>query len=56
MALDPYIADCLRVIREGRFDNTYKPVWALAIIDAASADPSRTSVSMMEIAERFLPY
>ena len=55
MAVDPYIQDFLRIIREFRFDNTYKLVWGKAIVSLCSEGRSGY-IKLSEIAEKIIPH
>jgi len=50
------INELLNLIRYGRTDNSYKMIWARAIVDLASDDPERESMSLIEIAEKVFSY
>lgn len=50
------IKELLSLIRHGRTDNSYKMVWAKAIVDLATNDPERESILLTEIAEKVLSY
>ena len=54
MAVEPYIQDFLRIIREFRYDNTYKLVWGKAIVSLCSEGRSGP-VQLTEIAEKIIP-
>jgi hypothetical protein len=54
VAVDPYIQDFLKVIREFRYDNTYKLVWAKSIISLCSEGKSG-QIKLSEIAEKIIP-
>lgn len=56
MAAPVTIQEFLRLVRHGRIDNSYKMVWAKAIVDLATEDPNRTSIPLDAIAERVISY
>lgn len=50
------IKELLNLIRYGRTDNSYKMIWAKAIVDLASNEPERESIPLTEIAEKVFSY
>ena len=54
MAVEPYIQNFLKVIREFRYDNTYKLVWAKSICSLCSEGKSG-QIKLIEIAEKIIP-
>ena len=54
MAIEPYIKDFLEVIRELKYDNTYKLVWAKSICSLCSEGKSG-SIKLSVIAEKIIP-
>lgn len=56
MALPENIRDFLYLIREGRVDNSYKMVWAKAIVDLCTERPERTDIPLTQVAKKVFGY
>ncbi|RKZ99734.1 MAG: hypothetical protein DRQ47_10570 [Gammaproteobacteria bacterium] len=56
MAPPEIIEQLLTVIRHGRIDNSYKMVWAKAIVDLSDEDPDRKAIPLSEIADKVIGY
>ena len=50
------VNEFLDLVRHGRVDNTYKMVWAKAILDLAIEDPNRTTILLDDISEKVISY
>ena len=56
MSISAIIDDFLQLVRYCRYDNSYKMVWAKAIIDLANENPERTVIPVENIADKVIGY
>lgn len=56
MAIPADIQELLQLIRHGRVDNSYKMVWAKAIVELSCENPNRTEIPLGDIATKVAGY
>ena len=54
--VNPYIKDFLHLIRHGSNSNSYKLVWAKAIVEIATEHPTEQVITLNEIAKKVFKY
>lgn len=56
MSIPTHIDDFLQLVRYCQYDNSYKMVWAKAIVDISTEHPERTIIPIENIADKVIGY